>query len=334
MSKIDFVKSGKLKYIILSVIAVLLIAAILLVSLVVDRRRNSDVDGNAIGVIEYCGKEYVLKSGLETFLILGIDKADENIENNSYNNNQQADFLLLIVFDHVRHTYSTLHINRDTLADVDIYGLTGKKIGTEKMQIALSHTYGEGGSISNRYTAKAVSKMLLNTRINNSVSFTLDSVGKMNGLVDGVEVEVLDDFTQLDGGERLVKGAKVTLTDEEALLYVRSRVGLDDDTNVNRMRRQKQYIEALRIKFKKLLDEDIDNSFIKKAAETMSEYMETEDITDVQRISDKMHTYKFVDIDGIDGESKVNKKTGRMEFIPNEDSLKKTVVDLFYIPKD
>ena len=334
MSKIDFVKSGKLKYIILSVIAVLLIAAILLAALIVDKKQSSDGGGHINGVIEYDGKEYALRGGVESFLILGIDKTDENIESDSYNNNQQADFLLLIVFDHVKRTYSTVHINRDTIADVDIYGVTGKKVGTEKMQIALSHTYGEGGSFSNRNTAKSVSRLFMGTRINNSVSFTLDSVGEMNRLVGGVELEVLDDFTHLPGGERMIKGDIITLSDEEALLYVQHRKELDDNTNNGRMQRQKQYIDALRIKFEELLENDTDNSFLKNAVETMSAHMETEDITDFQKISDKMHTYKFVEIDGISGKSVYNEKNKRMEFLPDEDSLKKTTVDLFYVFKN
>ena len=242
--------------------------------------------------------------------------------------------MLLIVFDHVKRTYSTVHINRDTIADVDIYGVTGKKVGTEKMQIALSHTYGEGGSFSNRNTAKSVSRLFMGTRINNSVSFTLDSVGEMNRLVGGVTLEVLDDFTHLPGGERMIKGDIITLSDEEALLYVQHRKELDDNTNNGRMQRQKQYIDALRIKFEELLENDTDNSFLKNAVETMSAHMETEDITDFQKISDKMHTYKFVEIDGISGKSVYNEKNKRMEFLPDEDSLKKTTVDLFYVLKN
>ena len=80
MSKIDFVKSGKLKYIILSVIAVLLIAAILLAALIVDKKQSSDGGGHINGVIEYDGKEYALRGGVESFLILGIVKTDENIK--------------------------------------------------------------------------------------------------------------------------------------------------------------------------------------------------------------------------------------------------------------
>lgn len=330
MSKISFVKGGKNKYIILSVIAVLLIAAILLTAIIVDRSKKGSTDNNDINVIEYSGKTYKLKSGVESFLILGIDKSDENIEKDSYRNNQQADFLMLVVFDHVNKTYSTVHINRDTMAEVDKYGLTGKKTGTEKMQITLSHTYGDGGALSNRYTANSVSRLFMGVRVDNSVSFTLDSVGEMNGLVGGVTIEVLDDFTHLEGGERLVKGDTVTLTDAEALLYVQHRKELDNNTNVNRMKRQSQYIEALRIKLEERIENDTDGVFLKDALEKMSDHMEVEDATTLQRVSEKMSTYEFIEVDAIDGESRLNEKTGRMEFLPDDDSLAKLTIKLFY----
>lgn len=330
MSKIDFVKSGKLKYIILSVIAVLLIAAILLTAFIVDSYRESDSED--IGVLAYGDKEYVLRGGVESFLIMGIDKTDEDITNDSYNNDQQTDFLMLIIFDHVKKTYSTVHINRDTMADVDIYGLTGKKIGTEKMQIALAHTYGDGKTFSDYNTAKSVSRLFYGARVNHTISFTLDSVAEMNNLVGGVELEVLDDFTQLDGGERLVKGNTVTLTDKEALLYVRSRAGLDDDTNVNRMRRQKQYIEALRLEFEKRMKEGVDNEFLHDVVDKMSEHTNA-DIQDLFDVNNNMQNYKFVETDSIVGESKLNEDTKRMEFLPDEDSIAELAIALFYTSK-
>lgn len=331
MSKIDFVKSGKLKYIILSVIAVLLIAAILLTAFIVDGYHK--VDSEDIGVLAYGDKEYVLRGGVESFLIMGIDKTDEDITNDSYNNDQQTDFLMLIVFDHIKKTYSTVHINRDTMADVDIYGLTGKKIGTEKMQIALAHTYGDGKTFSDYNTAKSVSRLFYGARVNHTISFTLDSVAEMNNLVGGVELEVLDDFTQLDGGERLVKGDTVTLTDKEALLYVRSRAGLDDDTNINRMKRQKQYIEALRLEFEKRMKEGVDNEFLHDVVDKMSEHTNA-DIQDLFDVNNNMQNYKFVETDSIAGESKLNEETKRMEFLPDEDSIAELAIALFYTSKD
>ena len=79
----------------------------------------------------------------------------------------------------------------------------------------------------------------------------MDAVPVFNDLVGGVEIEVLDDFTGID--DTLVKGKTVTLMDEHALHYVRTRKDLEDSSNSTRMKRQQQYINALYEKTKNSL---------------------------------------------------------------------------------
>ena len=111
--------------------------------------------GNA--VLEYGGKEYVRKDRIETFLVLGLDKYEGASEADSYNNDKCADFLVLLVVDRKARTYSTIYLNRDTITDVTVLGVGGKKVGTVKQQLSLAHTYGSGGEDSARNTARAVS---------------------------------------------------------------------------------------------------------------------------------------------------------------------------------
>ena len=208
--------NNRIKYILISLVAALLITAILLTAVIVDRNNaNSGDEVNLDKVIEYAGTEYVLKDRVETFLVLGLDKYEENMISDSYNNNQQSDFLMLVILDNKAKKYSTVHINRDTMIEMDILGVSGNKIGTVNKQIALAHTYGSGGIESNKNTAKAVSKLFGDVKINYTMSLTLDSIAIMNNLVGGVTLEVVEDFLDAPGGERLIKGQTVTLTDEE-----------------------------------------------------------------------------------------------------------------------
>ncbi len=227
------------KIVIISAIAVAVLAAILIVIGLLDKNFGLFPEQEQEEqILEYNGQEYVLKDGVETFLVMGLDKMSQDKTGDSYNNNQQADFLMLMVFDNNSKTYSTIHINRDTMAEIDILGVEGTKVGTLNTQIALAHTYGKGGSISNLNTAKAVSNLLYGAKVNHYMALTLDSVPAMNDLVGGITVEVLNDFTGVEGGENLIKGQSVKLTREEALLYVQGRGGLDTPTNVERMKRQ------------------------------------------------------------------------------------------------
>ena len=85
--------NNRIKYILISLVAALLITAILLTAVIVDRNNaNSGDEVNLDKVIEYAGTEYVLKDRVETFLVLGLDKYEENMISDSYNNNQQSDF--------------------------------------------------------------------------------------------------------------------------------------------------------------------------------------------------------------------------------------------------
>ena len=119
-----------------------------------------------VSVMNVGGKEYQLNPNVQTMLVLGLDKFDGDIKNDTYYNDQQADFLMLLVIDDQAKTYYAIHINRDTMAEMNILGVAGGKAGTITQQIALSHTYGNGKEVSCRNTAEAVSKLLLNMKVN------------------------------------------------------------------------------------------------------------------------------------------------------------------------
>lgn len=334
MSLTVFDKGQGKKRIILTAVAVVLIAAILVGVVILNANSKHSSDGGGARYIEYEGKQYVLKDGIETFLVLGLDKYDGEIGDASYNNDQQADFLLLIVFDNYAKTYSSIHINRDTVAEMNVLGIGGKNVGTTKKQISLSHTYGEGGEISNKNTADAVSKLLGGVKINYTMSLTLDSVGIMNDLVGGVTVEILDDFSGVSGAEGLVKGEMVTLKGDQALLYVRSRKGLEDSSNSARMERQRQYLSALREKMSDCAENDA--NFYTDTVTTMSKYI-VYDCGEkrLKKLGDKMEEYSFVEIEQIKGETRtpITHNTEYVEFHPDEDSVKKMVVEQFYTLK-
>ena len=93
------------------------------------------------GWIEKDGQWYAPKSELETILIAGIDKMEPLEDSGSYNNDGQADFLLLGIFDELEETTTILHINRDTMAQIPVLGVTGQHAGSITGQLALAHTY-------------------------------------------------------------------------------------------------------------------------------------------------------------------------------------------------
>ena len=188
-------RDNAIKVVLISAIIIAFVAATLILVGILDKNYGIFPEqGSGNKVLEYKGENYVLRKDVETFLILGLDKMSQDIKGDSYNNNQQADFLVLLIFDNSAKKYSVVHINRDTMAEIDVLGLAGNKVGTVNGQIALSHTYGKGGTVSNANTAKSVSRLLSGVKINHYMSITLDAVPIMNDLVGGVTVEVLDDL--------------------------------------------------------------------------------------------------------------------------------------------
>ncbi len=274
--------------------------------------------------LKYKGDEYKLKDEIEAVLVLGLDKF-EGVTEDSYNNNKQADFLMLFVLDHKNSTCTALHINRDTIAEMAVLGVAGDKIGSVEKQIALAHTYGNGKEVSCRNTADAVSDMLMGITIDHYVSVTMDAVSVFNDYIGGIELTVLDDFTGID--DTLVEGETVKLMGEHALNYVRIRRGLDNSTNARRMVRQRQYLEALYAKTVECVNND--DAFIVNAGVKLADYIVSDcSAKTLQELAEQITGYQFVEICELEGKIVVGDE--HMEFYPDDKSIEETVVKLFY----
>ncbi len=280
-------------------------------------------------IYQFNGTEYIKNDSVETFLVMGIDKFETAVEDDSYNNNQQTDFLMLLVFDKSTKKCTALHINRDTMVKMNVLGVAGEKVDTVTKQIALAHTYGNGRGVSCRNTADAVSELLMGIKIDHYISLTMDAVTVVNDLLGGVEVTVLDDFTGID--DSLKKGEASVLQGEQALTYVRSRYGLEDSSNSNRMQRQKQYLKAA---YTKIVDRiENDDEFIVNASVKLANYIESDrSANQLQELANKLVEYELSEIDSFDGELKQGEEY--MEFYPDATSVQNIVFDLFYLEKE
>ena len=316
--------------VVLALAVIMLIASAMLFMQAWEKNRGvyNEVDNSETSEIIYDGKEYELKDNIETFLVLGLDKFEDFKATESYNNDMQADFLMLFVFDDETEKCTAIQINRDTMVDVNVLGVAGNKIDTVRQQIALAHTNGNGRDVSCRNTADSVSYLLNGIKVNHYVSLTMDSVKIVNDSIGGVKVKVLDDFKGID--DTLVKGEKVNLKGDSALIYVRARQGLDDNSNVGRMKRQRQYIENFYKKIVKLAEKDQD--FAMDTLKELSDYIVSDrSITQMRDLADKFVGYSFEGIRTIDGDNLKGEKY--MEFYADEKSVNEIVFDLFYDEK-
>lgn len=278
-------------------------------------------------VLSYKGEYYALREDLETVLLLGVDKYVTDTGAESYNNTQQADFLMLIIFDRTNKSYTALQLNRDTMTEITMLGVRGEKAGVFTGQLALAHTYGSGGKDSCRNTVDAVSNLLYGIDIDHYVALTMDAVPIINDLSGGVQIEMLEDFSSIDPA--MNKGNVVTLQGNQALIYVQTRKGLDDSTNLSRMVRQQQYLNALSVKIQDCVERDED--FMFSAATQISPYMESDyTIEQLSSLFETTETYQKLGIDTIEGEAVQGEKY--IEYYADENDLRSFVIDHFYEP--
>ena len=275
------------------------------------------------GWIEKDGQWYAPKSGLETMLVIGVDKTEPLEDSGSYNNDSQADFLLLTILDKTEETATILHLNRDIMTQIPVLGVTGQHAGFITGQLALAHTYGSGLQDSCENTVDAVSMLLGGVDIDHYVGMTMGAVPLINDMVGGVPVTVLDDFSGID--DTLVQGEEITLQGEQAIHYVRIRAGLEDSSNLNRMKRQQQYLQSL-VNQVQSLGEDFAPS--SQQMEELSRYLISDcTVQELDSMAEKISSYTLEEMQTVAGQAK--KGTEYMEFYPDEAALEEQVLDLF-----
>lgn len=282
-------------------------------------------DDDGVSRIFYKGAAYVPKEGIEAVLLIGIDDrgVQEITENNT--NHSQADFLMLILINHNEQTYESIHINRDTMTEIPVIGVTGEYAGTKTAQLALAHTYGSGGKDSCQYTVDAVSQMMYGLAIDHYAAVTMDSIGIINDAIGGTEVLIEDDMTSLDPDMKA--GATLKLNAEQAEYFVRNRQNLDDSTNISRMKRQRTFLSAWQEKATNLIQTDAE--FALNLVLDLSDYLTTDmTVNELSNFASQLSEYRNNGIEDIEGMAV--KGNTYMEFYIDSDDLKQKLISFCY----
>ena len=321
--------SPKLKVLAFTLAALLFLFSLYKIATVLEFHFEDPVeDGGSSRVIEFDGIKYIPDGNVVSVLLMGIDSAGEVADSESYRNDGLADFICVAAFNLKTKTCTVLHVNRDTVTEMNALGLGGSSVGTVRAQIALAHSYGSGLEDSCINTKSAVSKLLYNIVISNYVSLNMDGIAILNDLAGGVEVTVDEDLTALDPA--LKKGETVRLNGSQALKFVRARYAVGNQTNLERMARQKTYMESFYSVFTKQLSDDKIN--MDEVFDKIDPYMVTDCNTGVvSMLSDRLKSFEFKGVVSVSG--KIGIGEDGVEFYPDETEFKKTVLDIFYKPE-
>ena len=322
-----------MKYVAILLGIIFLIAAAFLFWTLWENRQDDLQDpGYVEDEITYEGREYVRKDQIETFLIMGLDRYENSPVSDAHGTGVQADFLLLLVFDHETRQSTALQINRDSMTKVNKLSIGGTAVvDSYTAQIALAYNYvnDDNEKIRCRNTIDSVEYLLKGIDVDHYFALTMDAVAASCDAVGGVEVTVLDDFTGID--DTLVKGETVRLNGQQALRYVRTRYGLEDSSNSTRMARQQQYLDALYDSVSARINGDQD--FIIELVDAVDDYV-VYDSSDqrLQQLLETFNEYEYLGIRQLEGQTKLGEEF--MEFYPDEASVRETVIQLCYTPKN
>lgn len=281
------------------------------------------------GWVKYNGSIYAYNEDIRTFLFMGIDKKSDVKEVEEGTKGGQADALFLAVMNPHDKTLKIVGINRNTMADVDIYNDSGAYVTTQKAQIAVQHGFGNGVEESCEYQKKAVSRLFYGLPIHGYAAINMSAISTINDAVGGVDVTVLDDLTKYDSS--LKKDAKVHLMGEAAFWYVKVR-----DVNVfgsadMRLARQKQYLNAYVQAAKSAAKKDI------TVALDLYQAVVPQMVTDIS--ADEVAYLAPILVDYSFDENSFYMMQGETvmgdefeEFYPDEDALYEMILNIFYEP--
>lgn len=281
------------------------------------------------GWVKYNGSIYAYNEDIRTFLFMGIDKKSDVKEVEEGTKGGQADALFLAVMNPHDKTLKIVGINRNTMADVDIYNDSGAYVTTQKAQIAVQHGFGNGVEESCEYQKKAVSRLFYGLPIHGYAAINMSAIPTINDAVGGVDVTVLDDLTKYDSS--LKKDAKVHLMGEAAFWYVKVR-----DVNVfgsadMRLARQKQYLSAYVQAAKSAAKKDI------TVALDLYQAVVPQMVTDIS--ADEVAYLAPILVDYSFDENSFYMMQGETvmgdefeEFYPDEDALYEMILNIFYEP--
>lgn len=277
--------------------------------------------------IRYDGKVFDYNENILTFLCMGIDVLDEVNDKQKDTKSGQADALFLLSLNPDTKEIHIIGVDRNTMADFDVYDKNGKYVSTNYGQIALAHGYGDGKELSAKNTVKAVSNAMFGLPIHGYCAINMAAIPIINDAVDGIEVTVLEDCTKAD--KSLVKGENLRLMGMQSYYYVKYRNVKIEESARMRLNRQKQYLVEYVHQAKHKFKTDI--TLPLTLYQGISPYMTTDlTVDEIVYLASTAAGYSFSEenLKLVPGETDLSQEFD--EFYPDNDKLKQIIIDIFY----
>ena len=274
-------------------------------------------------VLTYKGTRYVRRRGLETCLILGVDRTEAQIASGMTNG--QTDVLLLLVMDPRESRYRILQLNRDMVSLVDILSPDGSVSASLYKPLCLAHAYASTPEMGCENTVRSVRYLLQDTPIDGYAAMSLEAIGALCDAVGGVTVTIRSDLTAADPSFK--EGATVTLDARTAEKFVRARMEVGESNNANRMERQMQFLRAWleTAKSKSAQDAQFAMGLLRRLEPQLTTNMTEKRLSGLAADAGKYENEGFLTIGG-----EYRTVDGFQYFYADEESLMDTLLELFY----
>ena len=236
-----------------------------------DESYSSDFqESNREDTIVYGGKEYRYNEHLSNYVFMGVDTREPITEYETREEAGRADAIFLLSYDRVKKTVKCISIPRDTMTNVRMIAPDGTDLGTSVEHINMQYAFGDGKDESCRLVKEAVSALLYDIPIQGYCSLNMDGIAAAVEVLGSVEM-VLADNSLEDVNAEYVKGAKITVTKENAEQIIRHRDTDVSQSAIARTNRQKELMKAVSDCAREKSTQDAD--FIVDIYESLKPYM-------------------------------------------------------------
>lgn len=186
--------------------------------------------------IEFEGVAYRPKDKVVSIAILGFDRTGLELDGGAAG---QADAIMVLALDTETGAMDVIAVPRDSMVPVDRYAGEAN-LGQETLQISLAFSYGDGYHTSCERTVDAIERMLGGQPISYYFAMDMGGISDINDSVGGVTLSALDTIPWTD----IVAGQDITLLGRDAYHYLHYRDIAVTDSPLRRQARQEQYLKA------------------------------------------------------------------------------------------
>lgn len=286
------------------------------------------------GTVKFNGEKYSYFHEFKTYLFMGTDKSGNEEGKGQAYQGSMADFILVAIFDKTDGRYGLIQFDRDTMTEVTLMQKDGSGMAHANIQLCTAHWYGGNKEQSCANTVEAVSKLMGGIEFDGYYALSMEEVAALNHAVGGVEVTIEDDFSKVDSSMK--QGETLTLSDEQAHTYVCTRYDVEDETNISRMKRQRQYMKSVFEKIK--LQMKSNPSFLNEMYKDLEETATT-DISgkQISQIAQYASEGEYVGLFTPEGKSDIGQALGdgidHQEFYLEKDAMINIMTEIYGLKK-